>query len=84
MKNKKTLICIFIASAALTGCSTEEEKQTNFEIKDCQSSVLGLLDSGFNAVISDAITLEETASETEKMRLSAEICKHKNPMYFRN
>ena len=82
--NKKLILLAAPALLLLTGCQSEEQKQADFEIKDCQSAVLGILDSGFNAVMSDAITLTAEAPQSEKIKLSGEICKLKNPMYFRN
>lgn len=77
---KIKLAAVTVAVLALAGCNNEEE----MKVKDCQSSVFGILNSdAYSVVMSDAITINKTDSEEVKQKLSADICREKNPMYFR-
>lgn len=67
----------------LVGCKSEDELKGELEVKDCQSSVFSILNSGYTALMSDNITIHATDSDSEKLRLSEEVCKAKNPMYFK-
>lgn len=82
MFNKKLIggAIVLIAAATLTGCNKEESE----EARDCQSSVYGLLQSdSFTEVMSDDITIKDTDTAATQMKLSADICRAKNPMYFK-
>lgn len=81
LKGIKQSIFIGFSLIVLAGCNNNEE---TIKVKDCQSSVFGILNSGsYTTVMSDAITIKTTDSEGVKMKLSADICTQKNPMYFK-